>query len=108
MFVCPNPHSSDEWEEMCIVPVSKHVAQTLEMEEFKSLLSTLGMQCPSDQVYIRTQTHVLHVHSLLHRKCTGGSLQACLLTSWNKPCQPLGQEPVTLWNQVSILKPGSL
>ena len=94
MFVCPNPHSSDEWEEMCIVPVSKHVAQILEMEEFKSLLSTLGMQCPSDQVYIRTQTHVLHY-------CTFPPAQEMY---WRIPSS---MSPDQLEKAMSAIRPGT-
>ena len=43
-------HVSDEWEEMCIVPVSESVSRALELDGFKKLLASLRLQPPTQQV----------------------------------------------------------
>ena len=43
-------HFSDEWEEMCIVPVSDTVSRALEVDGFKELLASLRLQPPTQQV----------------------------------------------------------
>ena len=44
--------SSDEWEEICIVPVDEEVAMAIECADYQSLLISIGMQPPSDMVRI--------------------------------------------------------
>ena len=44
--------SSDEWEEICIVPVDEEVAMAIECADYQSLLISIGMQPPSDMVRV--------------------------------------------------------
>lgn len=40
----------DEWEELCIVAVEQSVAEALETELFRDLMTSLGLTPPTDQV----------------------------------------------------------
>ena len=57
-FVLNSPFSApcggpDEWEEMCIVPVSEAVSRVFQEAEFQELLSVLHMQAPTETVSYR-------------------------------------------------------
>ena len=47
MYVCL---FTDEWEEMCVVPVSEQISRALQTEGFQDLLASLGLQAPTQQV----------------------------------------------------------
>lgn len=42
--------TTDEWEEICIVPVTEEVSMAIQSADFQSLLLSIGMQPPSDMV----------------------------------------------------------
>ena len=41
---------TDEWEDICIVPVDEDVSMAIESADYQSLLISIGMQPPSDMV----------------------------------------------------------
>ena len=55
MYVCL---FTDEWEEMCVVPVSEQISRALQTEGFQDLLASLGLQAPTQQVSFST-THTV-------------------------------------------------
>ena len=42
--------TTDEWEDICIVPVDEDVSMAMECTDYQSLLISIGMQPPSDMV----------------------------------------------------------
>ena len=42
--------TTDEWEDICIVPVDEDVSMAIESADYQSLSISIGMQPPSDMV----------------------------------------------------------
>ena len=42
--------TTDEWEDICIVPVDEDVSMAIGCADYQSLLISIGMQPPSDMV----------------------------------------------------------
>lgn len=42
--------TTDEWEDICIVPVDEDVSMAIGLADYQSLLISIGMQPPSDMV----------------------------------------------------------
>ena len=44
--------TTDEWEEICIVPITEEVSMAIQSVDYQSLLLSIGMQPPSDMVSV--------------------------------------------------------
>ena len=64
--------TTDEWEEICIVPVDEEVAMAIECTDYQSLLISLGMQPPSDMVSV----------CIIVRLQNTGLCKICTQTQW--------------------------
>ena len=57
--------TTDEWEDICIVPVDEDISMAMGCADYQSLLISIGMQPPSDMVRDRFYPHTCEYPSCL-------------------------------------------
>ena len=57
--------TTDEWEDICIVPVDEDVSMAMGCADYQSLLISIGMQPPSDMVWGRSYLGTAFMSCLL-------------------------------------------